>query len=198
MTMSVSRTTMWLTGAGLVLAGLAIVVNVVVVSLKAHHADRSQRQSGQNNHQYGDGNVVNNGIADGQTFGQLVQEKLRADAERLSRQYAHVDPPSDRPAPYLLAGTPHGVWVRSTPTIDGRHVGAVPDGGTVWADCQLTTDFDPNIADRTGPVWLRIRWPSNRPNDNWGSSQPSDRYRGWMYAGLPIPAGHNGKLPTCA
>jgi hypothetical protein len=186
MAMKISHKTLWWTAAGVLIAGATL---VVTLRPGGGGHNTTQTQGGSNNVQVG-GNLV-------QQFKDEVQGLTREQAEEAARKYANVPPPVGKPAPYLVVGAPHHLWVRSSGTATGHHIGAAYDGSTVWADCTATTDFDPDGTDDTAAVWLRIHWPTDKPNDNLRNSQPGDRYAGWVYTGQTLPAGHNGAIPTC-
>lgn len=196
---SKSRRTLWWTAVGAVGTVLAIVVSVVLWVASAGTGGRIQDQDGQGNRQYGD--IVNNGNGDINVTDQFKQQvigKSPAEARALAQKYATVAPPANGPAPYTIVGAPRGVFVRSSGAADGRHIGAVSDNVIVWADCQATTDFDPDPTDDTGALWLRIRWHTDETTDALANPEPSGPFPGWVYAGLTVPAGHNGKIPTCS
>jgi hypothetical protein len=197
-----SKTLKW-TAVGSIGTVLAIVVSVVLWASAASSSSPGQdpsgqtvNQGGQNNNQY-----VNNGSGSitvtASQFAQQMSGKTRAEAEALAQKYAEVPPPVPGPAPFTIVDAPHGVFIRSSGRADGRHVGAVTNNVTVWADCRAKTDFDPDPTDDTGPEWLRIRWHTDKTNDSLAAPQPTGPYAAWVYAGLTVPAGHNGQIPTC-
>jgi hypothetical protein len=199
MAVSVSRKTLYWTAAGVVVAAIALVVTVAWTHGTDAGGGHSQTQSGTGNMQAGDGGLVVGGDLSVQSeqFKAEVRGLTREQAEQAGRKYANVAPPRGQAAPFLVIDAPHHLWVRSSGTAGGHHIGAAFDGATVWADCQVTTDFDPDRTDGTGAVWLRIHWPTDQPNDQLNNSQPADPYAGWVYAGQTLPAGHNGKIATC-
>ena len=201
MKMSISRTTLRWTVGGVIVAVVAIVVSIVLwADTDSAAVAHTQTQSGQHNTQLDNGGIVNNGTMSitPEQFAQQVQTMSVPQARQLALQYARIAPPATGPAPYTIVGAPHDLFVRSSGTADGFHIGAVSNGVTVWADCQMTTSFDPDQTDDTGSVWLRIRWYTNQPNDALANPQTSGGFPGWVYAGFTVPAGHDGKIPTCA
>ncbi|MBB5824916.1 hypothetical protein [Micromonospora carbonacea] len=189
MAMSLSRKTYFWTAAGVVVA--AVAVGVKLARSEANPAPRTDlNQSGTGNVQLnGDNNVV--------TVASTLKGLTREAAEARAKNFDYLAPPAGQPAPFLVIEAPNHLWVRSSGTTSGHHIGAAHNETVVWADCTATTDFDPDPTDSIGPVWLRIRWNTDKPNDNLSNSQPGDRYPGWVYAGQTIRVGHNGEIPTC-
>jgi hypothetical protein len=198
MSLSLTRKTYYWTAAGVVVAVIAILVTVMLADGSRAGSSPAQEQQPDSNgcgvQVRGDGNQVQ---VTAEQFKCEVKELTREQAQLKARAYASVAPPAHQPAPFVVIDAPKHLWVRSSGTTTGHHIGAAYDGSTVWADCQITTDFDPDPSDDAGAVWLRIHWPTEKPNDKLASSQPSDRFAGWVYAGQTVPAGHNGKIPIC-
>jgi hypothetical protein len=205
--MSLASKALYWTIAGVIVAVIAIVVSVALDDdakrTPGQSAVSNQQQSGtSNNQQNGPGNTILQGDhnqvqINPQQFKDEVRGLTREQAEQQAEKYRTVAPKAGEPAPYLVLDAPHHLWVRSSGTTTGHHIGAAFNNATVWAECVTTTTFDPDRTDSTGPVWLRIRWPNEKPSDNLMASQPGDRYTGWVYAGQTLPAGHNGTIPTC-
>lgn len=191
---SLSRKGVFWTAAGVIVAGVGVIVTIVLSGQSSNGGD--VQQSGSNNQQADDGGVVV-GRDLVQQFTQEARGRTRAEVEEIAKRYAGVSPKSGEPAPFLVVDAPRHLWVRSSGAVGGQHIGAVFNESTVWADCLDTTGFDPDQTDRFGDVWLRIRWHTDKPNNDIASSQPSGRYQGWVYAGQTLPAGHNGKIPQC-
>ncbi|TQS42561.1 hypothetical protein [Cryptosporangium phraense] len=130
-------------------------------------------------------------------FTDEVSSGTLREARDAARKYADVPPPRSGPSPFLIAGAPHGLKVRTSGTVDGVQIGAVINQSVVWGECQTRTDFDPDRTDNTGAAWLRIKWGTNQPNAQVGFSEPSGKYSGWVYMGFTVPAGHNGAVRSC-
>lgn len=189
-----SRALRW-TAAGVVVAAIGTAATIYFSSREAEPSN-AQTQSGSGIQQGGTGNVIVGGDYI-QQFKDEVHGRSREEAEKVADRFADVLPKAGEPAPFLVVDSPRHVWVRSSGTQDGYHVGAVYNESTVWADCTATTGFDPIQTDGFGAVWLRIRWHTDQPNDDIKSSQPSGSHRAWIYQGLTLPVGHNGKVPQC-
>jgi hypothetical protein len=88
-----------------------------------------------------------------------------------------------------------GLYVRTTPTADGKRIGIIQHHDTAWVECKVTTDFDPDPGTGNGPLWYRVHYHevSGGPLE----SNPTDPTTGWSYAYYLSPNGHNGELPTC-
>lgn len=111
------------------------------------------------------------------------------------------DPPpaGDGPWPFTVADVgPLGLVVRSSGDETGTQIGSTSETLTLWADCVQNTGFDPRPDTGAGPLWYRIRWPTDRPGKDFLTSSPVDRYRGWVYVGFVVPSGHNGQIPQCS
>jgi hypothetical protein len=93
-----------------------------------------------------------------------------------------------------------GQYVLSAPNRRGHHVGLALHASTLWVECRLVTDFDPDPSSGNGPEWLRIHWSRNpaTTTNAAGTSSPSGPFRGFVYAAYPAPDGSNGKVPTCS
>jgi hypothetical protein len=195
--MSMSRKTLLWTAAGVVVAVATLIY--AIWSGTDSGDDRAQAQSGSGNVQGGD-NSINAGrdiVIHAEQLKEETRGMTRQEAEQAASRYAEVNPVVGQANPYLVIEAPSHLWVRSSGTVTGYHIGAAHNGSLVWVDCVATTDFDPELTDTTGPVWLRVRWPTDQPNDDIKSSQPSDRYVGWVYSRYTVPAGHNGRVPAC-
>ena len=117
-----------------------------------------------------------------------------ADVRSAASAYANVAPPADGPAPFRVVDTQDlGLKVRTTPTTQGVQIGSAANATTLWVDCAATTDFDPVTTDGVGPRWLRVHWPAT----TFHNSDPESPDQGWVYAGLTVPAGHNGQVREC-
>jgi len=109
-----------------------------------------------------------------------------------------ASPVGDGPWPFTVGDVgPLGLIVRSAGDETGTQVGSTSETLTLWADCVQNTGFDPRPDTGAGPLWYRIRWPTDQPGKDFLTSSPVDRYRGWVYAGFVVPSGHNGQLPEC-
>ena len=205
--LSTARKALYWTIASVVVAVIAIVVSVMIADdgggLHQPSTVSDQQQNGTSNYQQnGAGNAIVQGDhnqveINSQKFKEEVRGLTREEAAQQAEKYRDVVPKPGEPGPYLVLDAPHHLWVRSSGTTTGHHIGAAFNNATIWADCVTTTTFDPDRTDTTGPVWLRIRWPNEKPSDTLMASQPSDKYTGWVYAGQTLPAGHNGTIPTC-
>jgi hypothetical protein len=196
MAVSLTRKSLYWTAAGVVVAVASLIVTIVLANGPSQ--GDTQQQSGSNNQQAQDGGIVVGGNFSIQEFAQQVRAAPNLEeARRLADKYKNVSPKRGQPAAFIIVDAPHHVWVRSAGTVDGYHIGAVYNGAPVWADCSTVTNFDPITTDDIGAKWLRIRWHTNKPNDQPAASQNSDKYYGWVYAGLTLPAGHNGEIPDC-
>jgi hypothetical protein len=196
MAISLSRKSLYWTAAGVVVAVASLIVTIMLAN--GSSAGDTQTQSGTNNQQVGNGSIAIGGNFSIQQFAQQVRAApSREEAERIADKYKNVFPKLGQPAAFIVVDAPRHVWVRSSGTVGGYHIGAVYNGAIVWADCSAATEFDPMATDDLGAVWLRIRWHTNKSNDHPAASQPSDQYEGWVYAGLTLPAGHNGKVSDC-
>lgn len=128
-----------------------------------------------------------------------------ADSKAASRGiFRNVPPVGSGPWPFVILndniGSQNvGQYVLSAPNRHGHHIGLALHASTVWVECRLTSDFDPDPSSGNGPQWLRIRWsadPATTTNAP-GTSSPSDRHRGYVYAAYPAPDGSNGEVPAC-
>ena len=107
-------------------------------------------------------------------------------------------PTGTGPWPFVVLDTGEvGLEVRNDPGRPGRQIGSLGARTIGWVDCQIRNDFDPGGGSNPGPVWYRLRWPTNRQGVKFQNSQPSDTFRGWGYAGYLVPAGHDGSIPPC-
>lgn len=126
----------------------------------------------------------------------------RAAAKAIFRDLAPIGP---GPWPFVVLnddidGVNVGQYVLSAPTRSGHHIGLALHASTLWVECQLISDFDPDPNSGNGARWLRIRW-SHDPKistDVPGSSSPSDPFDGFVYAAYPAPDGNNGSVPACS
>ncbi|GAB3985830.1 hypothetical protein V1634_29535 [Plantactinospora veratri] len=199
MATSLSRKSLYWTAAGVIVAFAGVIAPIVFASCSSGERGGSQVQSGTGNQQaqHGGLNAGRDIVIQSDEFKRNVHGQTREQALAAAEKYQSVDPDEGKPAPYLIIDAPRHVWVRSSATATGYHIGAVFNEAIVWADCSGTSEFDPVLTDETGGSWLRIRWHTDQPNDHIASSQPSGRYAGWVYAGLTLPAGHNGRIPQC-
>lgn len=199
-----ARPTLYWTAAGALVAvltlGLAVALAIWPSDDRADGTTVQQQQSGHS----GNGDIQVNGDLNGNVYSNAEEFQDEAkgltpsEAADAAKKYQNVAPPTGQPAPYLVVGAPRGLWVRSTGTVEGFHVGAAINGAVVWAECRRTTTFDPDPADHAGPVWLRIRWPTDEPNEALATSQPSSPHTSWVYTGHTVPSGHNGAVPECS
>jgi len=102
------------------------------------------------------------------------------------------------PWPFAILGAGElGLKVRNDPGRAGRQIGTLTERAVAWVDCRIRNNFDPLGAGGPGPVWLKLRWPTDQLGTAVQNSQPSDKYRGWGYAGYLVPVGHDGSVPEC-
>jgi hypothetical protein len=186
-------------------AGVAAVIIAAIITASALVISRDNSAAGSDNDNKvsvddGGGNCINNGTGGQQNC------YSSPTTERDSRS---VDQPPQGAGPWAFAvkdtvvdGTDVGLLVRVCNKQDcgcgGGHcakIGIALNASTVHAMCQEDSGYNGND---TSSVWLKIKWPSNAPNSMQPfSSSPDDPYWGWVLAKYTMPAGHNGKIPTC-
>ncbi|MDY7101650.1 MAG: hypothetical protein S0880_10720 [Actinomycetota bacterium] len=147
------------------------------------------------------GNVAGDGNELVCQLGVSLQEAgAMSDAELEAEAY-DADPQDVIPGgpwPFIVYRTESvGLKVRSSAVKDGVTVGAIVDRGTAWVECRTTTSFNPDPALGTGPMWYRVRWPSDEATNEYLESEPAAVHTGWIYAGYTDPVGHNGEVPEC-
>lgn len=158
----------------------------------------SQVQSGSSNTQVqGGGQVAGtiNNYAD--DFKRDAAGLSLEDANKKAEKYKDKPPPAGDMAQYLVVA-PGNLYVRDTPDVKGKHIGAAYHEAIVYAGCSVQNDFDAVLTDEVDGLWIKIHWPTLKPSNDMLASQPSDPLQGWVYGGLVVPAGHNGKIPTCS
>ncbi|SDS49571.1 hypothetical protein [Actinoplanes derwentensis] len=193
---SIPRKTFYWTIAGVVVAIIGIVLATLLPSPGGRDSTQTQSGSGNQQAQNGGINAGRDVNIQSQEFQREAAGLSRAEAEREAAKYQGITPPAGVPAPFLVLAPRH-LWVRSSAAVDGYHIGAAFDQVIVWVDCSSVSGFDPDVSDEVEAKWLRVRWPTDRRNEDLWSSQPSDKYVGWIYAGLVLPSGHNGQVPPC-
>lgn len=186
------RILLW-TAAGVVVA--ALVALITSISADAGPAPGSTGQTG--TAQTG-GTVINNNNGFLNFQSQVPPGTPDADVRAAAATYATTPPPVGGPAPYRVVDTQElGLKVRTTPDVDGVQIGSAANATTLWVDCVAITRFDPVVTDNVDARWLRVRWPTTTPGTAFHNSDPGSPQRGWVYAGLTVPAGHDGKISTC-
>lgn len=196
---SLSRKTLVWTAGGAVAAVVGVVLVIVRPDPVAPGpSDESIRCGTVEVEVNGDNNDMGDIAYDG--FVDCVgRTPTRERLEEAAAEFAEVDPSGDAPWPFLVGVGELGLIVRTSGDMDGRQIGTAGNGATLWVDCRQRTDFTPlNAIEDVGPLWLRVRWPNNRPDvTDTFNSQPSDSYTGYVYEAYAFPAGHNGRIPDC-
>lgn len=99
-------------------------------------------------------------------------------------------PTGTGPWPYRVENTGAlGVFIRSGPRKSDVRLPGNPvafDNTTLFADCQVISDFDPEPDTGAGGRWLNIHWPE--------AASPAGNF---VYAAYAVPIGHNGAIPSC-
>ena len=187
------RKILWWTAAGVVLALLGVWL------AWAHDRENDSPQINIR----GSGNIQVNGddatINNYQDFQKRLQPGWDAErAKAVAATFADVNPQGSGPWPFIVTDTGMlGLKIRSSGELSGRQIGSAANGETVWVDCMAMTSFTPPGGDNVGPKWAKIRWPNRKDESSFLHSSPSDRHKGWGYSGNLVPAGHNGKIPSC-
>jgi hypothetical protein len=153
----------------------------------------------------GNGNciMISNGSNNGQSCitlsAALSDPKISDEQIKQALQKTAAQPAGNGPWQYVVLDTEAygGLKVRSGPTRNDVQIGSAGNRAILWAECQMTSDFDPDRTLPTGPVWVRIHWPNATPTKEFFNSQPADPVVGWVHRGYAYPAGHDGKIPTC-
>ena len=197
----VAKRAMQWTAAGVVVTTATIVIPIlfsaiVITILSRLPGGQSGTQSG--------GNITGNNN-DNNVFKnyQIFQEGLSSDANaeqvrQRAKRFSNVKPVPPGPWPFSVIDVGDlGLKIRSSGTKGGQQIGSAAENTAVWADCVLLTDFTPPAENMVGPRWIRIRWPNNVPTRAYFTSEPSNPFEGWAYAGNLVPAGHNGEIPSC-
>lgn len=178
------------------IAGIAAVV-AVLVAVAAWQWPRGEGQSGKID---GAGQICQSKTGNVDCR-QYPTEGIRSEEQAIESSRSHMNdpPPATGPWPFTVVNTgTQGLKVRSTNTVEGVQLGALPNLNTAWAECQTDSPFDPVPNDEGGAKWLRIKWDQQTQDDkNYYESQPDAKATGWIYRGLVVPLGHNGTIPQC-
>ena len=186
-----TRKSVALTAAGLAVAAVGVLVSVLV----SDGGDVSQ-SSGTGPNVNGDNNNL---ILQGPNeFLERVPAGSSAERYREeARKYAEVAPRSEGPWAFVVVADPAlGLQVRSSADASGKQIGSAGFGATTWVSCKRDSGFD--AGESNGSVWYQTGWPNSEPTTKFFNSSPGDPQQGWVYNGLVVPAGHNGKVPDCA
>jgi hypothetical protein len=131
-------------------------------------------------------------------LGALPPNPNELEIRELARNYAEVDPPGSGPWPFVVIADPRlGMKVRTSGLPDGVQVGSAAANTSVWVTCKKDTGFNPQPGDPNGSVWYQVKWPNEQPTTTFFGSSPVDAYHKWVYGGLIVPIGQNGRVPTC-
>lgn len=147
----------------------------------------------------GGGAITNNYFREVDEFkGALPPNPGAAQIRKSAEQYAEVNPDGTGPWPFVVVADPNlGLKVRTTGTTDGVQVGTAAYNTSVWVECRKDTGFNPAPGDPNGAMWYRVKWPSEQSTSRFYNSSPGDRFDQWVYGGLIVPIGQNGKVPAC-